>query len=175
MLYPIVTETRQVIDLNGIWSFYLDDETEEVDVTQPLETDDVIAVPGSYNDQAVLSAIRNHAGSVWYERDFIIPNTLHDERLVLRFGSATHQATVYVNGQKVVEHKGGFMPFEADINDAVQTGKNRLLVEVSSLLDHTTLPVGNYSETTDENGTIKRQVDENFDFFNYAGLQNYQA
>ena len=170
MLYPIVTETRQVIDLNGIWSFYLDDETKEVDVTQPLETEDVMAVPGSYNDQAVLSAIRNHAGSVWYERDFIIPNTLHDERLVLRFGSATHQATVYVNGQKVVEHKGGFMPFEAEINDAVQKGKNRLLVEVSSLLDHTTLPVGNYSETTDENGTIKRQVDENFDFFNYAGL-----
>lgn len=32
------------------------------------------------------------------------------------------------------------------------------------------MPVGNYSETKDENGKIKRKVDENFDFFNYAGL-----
>ncbi len=170
MLYPILTETRNLIDLSGIWKFYLDDETREVDVTQPLETEEVIAVPGSFNDQAVFSEIRNHAGTVWYEREFVVPKAIQDERLVLRFGSATHQAVVYVNGQEVVSHKGGFTPFEVEINEVVQPGKNRLLVEVSTILDHTSLPVGNYSETTDEDGNLVREVDENFDFFNYGGL-----
>ena len=70
-----------------------------------------------------------------------------------------------------MHHKGGFMPFESVINDYVELGKNRLTVRISNILDHTTLPVGNYTETTDEEGHIVRNVDENFDFFNYAGLQ----
>jgi beta-glucuronidase len=37
-------------------------------------------------------------------------------------------------------------------------------------LDYTSLPVGNYSETKDEDGKIVRHVDENFDFFNYSDL-----
>lgn len=62
------------------------------------------------------------------------------------------------------------MPFEAEINDHLVQGTNRLTVKISNLLDYTTLPVGNYSETKDENGRIIRKVDENFDFFNYAGI-----
>lgn len=62
------------------------------------------------------------------------------------------------------------MPFEAEINDHLVQGTNRLTVKISNLLDYTTLPVGNYSETKDENGRIFRKVDENFDFFNYAGI-----
>lgn len=62
------------------------------------------------------------------------------------------------------------MPLEAEINDHLVEGTNRLTVKISNLLDYTTLPVGNYSETKDENGRIFRKVDENFDFFNYAGI-----
>ncbi|MGP6145992.1 beta-glucuronidase [Jeotgalibaca sp. A122] len=170
MLYPILTETRSLIDLGGVWKFYLDDYSKKIDVRQPLETEDLMAVPGSFNDQGVLSKVRNHAGTIWYEREFTIPRTLLNERLVLRFGSATHQATVYVNGEEVVKHKGGFTPFEAEINNAIKPGINRVLVEVSNLLDYTTLPVGNHTQTTDENGHPVHHVDENFDFFNYAGL-----
>ena len=107
---------------------------------------------------------------VWYEREFSVAKALRNERLVLRFGSATHEAWVYLNGKEIAYHKGGFMPFEAEINDSLVEGTNRLTVRLSNLLDYTTLPVGNYSEKKDENGRIIRKVDENFDFFNYAGL-----
>lgn len=170
MLYPIATESRTVLDLNGIWKFMIDKETEEIDVTQPLPTKDVIAVPASFNDQALLQEIREHCGYVWYEKEFTIPNVLRDQRIVLRFGSATHEAWVYVNGQFAVHHKGGFTPFETEINEYLVPGTNRVTVRISNILDHTTLPVGNYSEERDENGRIIRKVDENFDFFNYAGL-----
>jgi beta-glucuronidase len=158
------------MDLSGIWTFMIDQETQEVDVSKPLPAADRMAVPASFNDQSASSEIRQHSGYVWYEREFTVPLALREQRVVLRFGSATHEAWVYVNGQFVVHHRGGFTPFEAEIHEYLQSGVNRLTVRLSNLLDHTTLPVGNYSEQIDEQGRIRRKVDENFDFFNYAGL-----
>lgn len=89
---------------------------------------------------------------------------MFNERLVLRFGSATHEAWVYINGKEITHHKGGFTPFEVEINNFLKTGKNLLIVKLSNILDYTTLPVGNYSETVDANGKKVRKVDKNFDF-----------
>lgn len=170
MLYPIVTQTRSILDLNGIWKFTIDKEVEKIDPAKPLKNAKNIAVPASFNDQLALQEIRQHSGFVWYQREVTIPNYMFNERLVLRFGSATHEAWVYINGKEVTHHKGGFTPFEVEINSFLKTGKNLLIVKLSNILDYTTLPVGNYSETVDANGKKVRKVDENFDFFNYAGL-----
>lgn len=170
MLYPVISSKRTVIDLSGTWKFKLEDDLCPVDTTKPLDTDRFMAVPGSYNDQGVIKEIRRHVGSVFYEKDFYVLSSLRNERLVLRFGSATHSAKVYLNGKLLVTHKGGFTPFEAEINDFLVEEKNTLLVEVSNIIDYTTLPVGNYSEVKNEDGTITRKLRENFDFFNYAGL-----
>ncbi|MCD8829296.1 beta-glucuronidase [Staphylococcus gallinarum] len=170
MLYPLINEKRQIIDLNGIWNFKLEDDASPVDISKPLDTELVMAVPGSYNDQGVNAEIRNHVGNVWYERTIVIPEMMQDERIVLRFGSATHQATVYIDGQAIVSHKGGFLPFEAELDHRFSTGKHRLSVCVNNILDETTLPVGKYEETIDEHGKKVKTNTPNFDFFNYAGL-----
>lgn len=170
MLYPIATESRVVVNLSGIWKFMTDKEVEPIEVSQPLPTNEVVAVPASFNDQTVSKETRMHSGYFWYEKEFTVAKALRNERLVLRFGSATHEAWVYLNGKEITYHKGGFTPFEVEINDYLVDGQNRLTVRLSNLLDYTTLPVGNYSEEKDENGRIIRKVDENFDFFNYAGL-----
>ena len=170
MLYPITTDSRVVLDLNGVWKFMIDKEVNPVDVTKSLPTDEVMAVPASFNDQTVIQEIREHCGFVWYEKEFSVAKTLRNERLVLRFGSATHEAWVYLNGKEIAHHKGGFTPFEVEINEHLVEGTNRLTVRLSNILDYTTLPVGNYTEKKDENGNIVRKIDENFDFFNYAGL-----
>lgn len=170
MLYPVTNEHRSIIDLNGIWQFKLEGNQDTIDVTRPLNTDLVMAVPGSYNDQGVTTNIRNHVGNVWYERTFTIPKVLSNERIVLRFGSATHKATVYIDGQEVTSHQGGFLPFEVELNDQFYSGQHRLTVCVNNILDETTLPVGDYSETTDKDGNLIKKNKPNFDFFNYAGL-----
>lgn len=169
MLYPIQTESRALIDLSGIWQFQLDDATETIDPCLPLPNSQPIAVPASFNEQFADPSIRNHAGYVWYQTSFNLPHFLTDERLVLRFGSVTHEAWVYLNGHKIAHHKGGFTPFEVEINDYLQAD-NQLTIRISNLLDYTTLPVGNYNEEMDEQGHLIRTVDENFDFFNYAGI-----
>ncbi|MFQ3802766.1 beta-glucuronidase [Staphylococcus equorum] len=170
MLYPVINKYRSIIDLNGVWDFKIEGVDDQIDVTRPLDTDLVMAVPGSYNDQGVTSDIRNHVGNVWYERTFTIPNVLRNERVVLRFASATHKATVYIDGKEVTSHQGGFLPFEVDFDSEFGSGQHRLTVCVNNILDETTLPVGEYSETINNDGKIIKKNSPNFDFFNYAGL-----
>lgn len=172
MLYPITTQSRQIIDLNGIWRFKLDNNrsilTEELSAS-PLKETLAMPVPASYNDLIENQKIRDHVGWVWYERNFIIPKFLFNERIVLRFGSVTHEAKVYLNGKLLVEHKGGFTPFEAEINKFLIQGENRLTVAVNNIIDESTLPVGLIKEVEiDGEKVIKNLV--NFDFFNYAGI-----
>lgn len=172
MLYPIMTESRQVIDLNGIWNFKLDKGTgfEEKWNETGLKDTIAMAVPSSYNDLVEGTEVRDHMGWVWYEREFIVNKNMLNERVVLRFGSATHHAKVYINGKLIVEHKGGFTPFEAELNEFVTVGKNRLTVAVNNILDESTLPVGIVQEVKLPDGTTKVKNPVNFDFFNYAGI-----
>jgi beta-glucuronidase len=173
MLYPIMTTSRELIDLNGIWKFKLDPGTgfAEEWFARPLQEAIPMPVPASYNDLYEGEAFRDHIGWVWYEREIVVPQHFFEQRIVLRFGSVTHAAKVYINGQLVVEHQGGFTPFEAEINTFVKSGKNRLTVAVNNILDYTTLPVGKYQEE-DVPGLGKVVTDTpNFDFFNYAGIQ----
>lgn len=154
MLYPLSTKTRELIDLCGVWNFNFEGE----DVQS-------IAVPGSFNDQLAGYKNKHYVGNMTYERDFSITSEMKQKRVFIRFGSVAHIANVFVNETNVGSHKGGFTPFEFEITDIVNSGENKLRVEVSNILDKTSLPVGNCYE---ENG--KLIVDENFDFFNYAGI-----
>lgn len=89
MLYPIMTETRQVIDLSGLWRFKLDtnDDLQEELALEPINEKESypISVPSSYNDLFETENIRNHVGWVWYEKEVTLPKRLLEERLVLRF------------------------------------------------------------------------------------------
>ncbi|HCI0412853.1 TPA: beta-glucuronidase, partial [Enterococcus faecium] len=174
MLYPIMTETRQVIDLSGLWRFKLDtnDDLQEELALEPINEKESypISVPSSYNDLFETENIRNHVGWVWYEKEVTLPKRLLEERLVLRFGSATHEAKVFLNGKFITQHKGGFTPFESEINRFVKDGNNRITVAVNNIIDDSTLPVGIMKETVQENGDIKKENLVNFDFFNYAGI-----
>ena len=170
MLYPVLNTKRKRYSLDGIWNFKQGEYAPGVDAR--LSAEELMVVPSSFNDVAVDSEKRYFIGDSWYERTFAVPSFDPDEELVLRFGSVTHQAKVYVNGQLIGEHVGGFTPFEVRIPEEL-TNRNELLISVcaNNILDHTTLPVGNYSEEVLPDGSVKKKVVENFDFFNYAGIQ----
>ena len=46
--------------------------------------------------------------------------------------AVTHKARVYLNGVLMCEHKGGFLPFEAEISDALKAGENLLTIAVDN-------------------------------------------
>lgn len=167
MLYPTLTKTRSVYDLCGVWNFKLGDHNP----AELLSSEEIMVVPTSFNDVVVDKDKRNYIGDFWYEKMIDIPRVLEGEELVLRFGSVTHHAKVYVNGQFLGEHKGGFTPFEMLVPEALYKENTcKISVCANNVLDYTTLPVGNYSEEEQEDGSVKKVVKENFDFFNYAGI-----
>lgn len=56
-------------------------------------------VPSSYNDISAEINLRDHIGTVWYERKFFIPHSWNmDQRIWLRFGSV-HYAAIVVSYQ----------------------------------------------------------------------------
>ena len=77
-------------------------------------------VPASYNDIFTDPEVHDHVGEMWNETAIRVPSGWAGRRIVLRFGSATHRAIVWVDGQEVVEHEGGFTPFEAEVTDLVE-------------------------------------------------------
>lgn len=174
MLYPEITKTRQVIDLSGIWKFRLDDNVSLNDkiASMPMEKEGSysMAVPSSYNDLFEIGEIRNHVGWVWYEKEVEFSQKMLDERIVLRFASVTHEARVFFNGKLITTHRGGFTPFEVELNEFIENGINRITVAVNNILDDSTLPVGILKEMIQEDGSYKRENIANFDFFNYAGI-----
>lgn len=175
MLYPIENEIRQVKNLSGIWKFRKEDRynqgVDEKWYEKPLIDYIEMPVPASYNDITTDKTLRDHVGWVWYEREFSIPYDWMEKRMVLRFGSVTHHAIVYINGKEIVRHKGGFLPFEAELNEYVKAGQNRVTVAVSNMLDHDCLPFGLIKDANPAyypEGE-KEQIYE-FDFFNYSGI-----
>ena len=116
----------------------------------------------------------------WYERSFVIPASWDEKRIVLRFGSVTHHAICWIDGQEVARHKGGFLPFEADITkqlkqsaaeDEQRIAGHRLTVAVDNTLDWTCIPCGEVV-AKEGKGYPKgyHYQDTFFDFYNYSGI-----
>ena len=170
MLKPVENQFRERKSLNGLWQFAVDRAAEGRQQQwwlQPLPAAREIPVPSSYNDIFPEAEIRDHVGDVWYQTETFIPAGWKDQRIVLRFDAATHRGTVWVNDVQVMDHQGGYTPFEADISAYVQTGKScRLTVCVNNVLSWDTIPPGQV--LTQPDGRLKQQYFH--DFFNYAGL-----
>lgn len=170
MLKPIENQYREIKSLDGLWDFALDKNQEGYACRYwegKLPQSRPVAVPASYNDLFADPEYKNHIGDVWYQREIRIPRGFKDCRIVLRFGSVTHKATVWLNEVKVAEHQGGYTPFEADITSLIKAGDTaRLTVCCNNELSWQTLPPGIISEN--EAGQ-KRQYYFH-DFFNYAGI-----
>lgn len=170
MLYPKMTSTRRMLDMNGLWDFQFDPqgrgETEgwQMGLPEPIS----MVVPASFNDFFTDKPSREYTGDFWYARTFIVPEEWKDNHIDLRFDAATHRAVVYVNGEKAGEHEGGFLPFTVRIDDMVKWNEeNVVAVKLNNELTHTTLPAGTTKVFSD--GT--KMAKPYFDFFNYAGLQ----
>lgn len=185
MLYPKMNEARMLLELGGVWDFKTagPDAWPQEWASGPLPEPTPMAVPAAYNDQKDDLALRGHYGWAVYQRTFTPPRAMAGQRVVLRFAAVTHAAEVYLNGERLGGHKGGFLPFEFEITDALRPGENLLTVAVDNRINYSTLPVGNEGGVSffgSDNPGIpsielaktraKPQNRPNFDFFNYAGI-----
>ncbi|MDO5678188.1 MAG: beta-glucuronidase [Propionibacteriaceae bacterium] len=170
MLGARASQSRTITNLDGVWNFALDPENAGIDerwFANSLTDARPMPVPASYNDITTEKEVHDHVGYVWYQRTVRVPRMLDGERLFVRFGSATHTATVWVGDTEVVSHVGGYLPFEADITDAVGSDQTfRLTVAVDNRLTWQSIPPGIVG--VNELGETTQFYYH--DFYNYAGL-----
>ncbi len=122
------------LNLNGVWQFAFDDEDKGVregwmkpGTKLPLE----ILVPFAYQTKASgLGPTDEIHPVIWYRRSFTVPAEMQGRRILIRFGAVDFECAVYVNGQQVGTHKGGYTPFALDVTDALVEGENDLCLRV---------------------------------------------
>ncbi|MCA9310066.1 MAG: hypothetical protein KDA21_02610 [Phycisphaerales bacterium] len=126
--YPRPQMTREHwTNLNGPWSCAIVARGS----ARPQSWDGDILVP--FCPESTLSGVGRTVGpdqELWYRRMFESPPTPRGGRLLLHFGAVDWQSTVFVNGQQVGQHEGGFDPFTFDITAALVPGTNELVVRV---------------------------------------------
>ncbi|XP_074040769.1 beta-glucuronidase-like isoform X1 [Leptinotarsa decemlineata] len=179
ILFPRESETRQIVSLDGLWNFIVPNISDpfigfeqhwykkalkEVNISEVL----LMPVPASYNDITTDWRIRDHVGLVWYDRTFFVPKFWSEVgRVWLRFGSVSYAAQVWINGQLVMSHEIGHLPFVGEVSQYLKFGKeNRVTVACDNTLLADTIPQGTIEELV--SGRLSQSY--TFDFFNYAGI-----
>lgn len=113
--------------LNGPWQYAVTD----LNAQMPQNFDGEILVP--FAIESALSGVCRKLQPdelLWYQKTVSLPDFFNEKRCILHFGAVDWQCTVYVNGQLVLEHTGGYSPFSADITDHLHSGENSIVVRV---------------------------------------------
>lgn len=134
------------LNLNGIWQFEPDPGCSGMErglqnVGRPLEGS--ILVP--FCPESKLSGVGNtdFMNGVWYKRTVRLDPA--EDRVLLHFGAVDYRSTVFVNGQAVGKHKGGYASFQFDITGFVHPGENEIAVFAADDSRDTTIPSGKQS------------------------------
>ncbi|MFL6332541.1 MAG: glycoside hydrolase family 2 protein [Pyrinomonadaceae bacterium] len=106
-------------------------------------------VPGDWNSQD--ERLLFYEGTIWYKRSFDYAKRA-GTRLYVHFGAANYEAVVYLNGEKLGRHEGGFTPFDFEVTNLVRERDNFLVVKVDNKRRRDAVP------------TL------NTDWWNYGGL-----
>ncbi len=141
-------------NLNGIWEFAPATSRDSPPVEQSL--DEEILVP--YPVESALSGINRREDRMWYRRTFDVPkswlipsahpergvgNNPNSQRLLLHFEAVDYETIVYVNGERVGSHTGGYDSFTIDITDALtSSGEQELVVNVHDPTNRDSQTVG---------------------------------
>jgi hypothetical protein len=115
-------------NLNGLWEYAVRPKSEG----PPKEFDGTILVP--YPIESSLSGVMKRVGldeRFWYRRTFRVDDAWSRGRVLLHFGAVDWETTVWVNGNEVGRHRGGYDPFTFDVTDALTSSLDQeLLVAV---------------------------------------------
>jgi beta-glucuronidase len=95
-----------------------------------FDTAGTLKVPGDWNTQR--ETLLFYEGPVWYQRYFSYHKRDH-VRTFLNFGAANYFARIYLNGEKIGEHEGGFTAFVFEVTSKILEGQNSVVVEVNNV------------------------------------------
>ena len=122
---------KSYVNLNGLWDYAIKD-----DDGIPASYDGKILVP--FSPESVLSGVNRQLTPkqyLFYRTFFTLQKGFVKDVVLLNFGAVDSICDVYVNGQHLTHHEGGYNAFTVDITPALQEKDNELVVKVRDLTD----------------------------------------
>ena len=116
-LFPLDNSGRLVWNFNAGWRFHLGDVVgaEKADFND--KSWEVVSTPHTVQLMpAEASGCRNYQGIAWYRKHFCLPRECAGRDVTLHFEAIMGKQTIYVNGQKVKEHEGGYLPITVSLS-----------------------------------------------------------
>lgn len=143
------------MNLNGKWRLCFDMGRSGIErglYRNEAEFDREITVP--FCPQSELSGIgfKDFIYGVWYKREFILNREQASAKTVIHFGAVDYRAIVYINGNEVGRHTGGYVSFEFDITNFVKEGSNTVTVYAEDDERDPLIPRGKQSEAFNSHG-----------------------
>lgn len=148
------------LSLSGEWHFAVDpDEVGENKGWAAPDFGDsgwaVVTVPHAWG---VMEEHADYDGVAWYRRTFALPAKAQDAHLRLHFGAVFYLARVWLNGQYLGAHEGGYTPFEFDVSGMAKPGaENVIAVQVDNKRALDRIPASPSKDWT-------------YDWWNYGGI-----
>ncbi|MDF7822621.1 glycoside hydrolase family 2 TIM barrel-domain containing protein [Pontiellaceae bacterium B12227] len=127
--YAVEGSPRTVASFNPGWRFYKGDVKGAHEVDFDDSSWEAANLPhGLEIMQENASGGRNYQGKAWYRKQFDIRKRSKHGKVYLYFEAVMGEAQVWVNGQHVGEHFGGYLPFAIDVTDVVKATGNVVAV-----------------------------------------------
>ncbi len=160
--YPLDNSGRMVYNFNPGWRFHKGD----VPGAGAKEFDDstweIISTPHTVElTPAEASGCRNYQGPAWYRKRFVVPTETTGKNVSLHFEAAMGKQEIFLNGEKIQEHVGGYLPFIVNLDEyGVQAGDSCLIAVMTDNSDDRSFPPGKRQYTLDfaYHGGIYRDV-----------------
>lgn len=160
--FSLSNSGREVYNFNVGWRFMRGDVKGAEQINFDDSKWDVIATPHTVQLMpAEASGSRNYQGAAWYRKRFTVDSQLKDKLINIYFEAAMGKSTVYLNGKKILDHFGGYLPFSIEITQyGVKPGDNCLIAVMTDNSDDRNFPPGKKQTTLDftYHGGIYRDV-----------------
>ena len=161
-LFPLANSGRLVWNFNAGWRFHLGDVTGAEAKDFNDKGWEIVSTPHSVQLMpAEASGCRNYQGIVWYRKHFVLPKECADRDVTLHFEAIMGKQTIYLNGKKVKEHEGGYLPITISLSAfGLSAGDECVVAIMADNSDDKTYPPGKKQMTLDfaYHGGIYRDV-----------------
>lgn len=153
---------RAVSDFNVGWRFFKGD-IPNAEKTSFDDSDwDVVSTPHTAELMpAEGSGSRNYQGIVWYRKHFVIDRSLSDKLINIYFEAVMGKTKVFLNGNKILEHEGGYLPFSIELTQyGLKPGDKCVIAVLADNNDDSSYPPGKKQSALDfaYHGGIYRDV-----------------
>ncbi|OCT16218.1 beta-galactosidase [Paenibacillus pectinilyticus] len=124
---------RKHINLNANWKFSKQADFTSIEATHDDSQWESVNVPHTWNAIDGANGFDFYKGACWYRKSFAVDPSAQGNNVFIEFEGSNSITDVYVNGQHLGQHRGGYSTFRFDMTHVITfDGLNTLSVKVDN-------------------------------------------